>query len=171
MLNNRTVDLSGNIFYVRTNADPDVNGGFPLGLPLSELEQTVQEAFATRDMCVIPEYFEPGSEYFPELAFVVYVRDNGNKFTLAGGVIATNEQVGDFEFTYYDKIFVSPEYQRNGIMTKLLGLARQVSGGKGVKPSVLKTSDGHLDKKYGKLSDINLHYEGYYVHGFGFFRF
>lgn len=158
---------------------PKKGNKFPDNFPISELEQAMQDSFATRRMKVVSGYFEEGNDYYPKnLSFFIFARYNGNRNgngnRLVGGLIATDEKAGNFEFKYYDKIFVIPKYMGNGIMPSLVKIARQVSSnGKNVLPAILRTSDEGLDESYGRLSDIpsygvNWHANGYYVRGFGF---
>ncbi len=161
------------VFKIMT---PKSCGSFPDSICISELEQAMQESFATRGMKVVDGYFKEGDAYYPKnLSFFIFARDKSNGNGLAAGLIAADEKAGDFEFKYYDKIFVAPEYMGNGVMPRMVNLARQISSGSGnnVLPAVLRTSEARLDREYGRLSDIppyenEWHANGYYVRGFGF---
>lgn len=150
---------------------PSFGRKFPLQHPSKkELEIILQDAFGTWGKRVIDDYFVESSEYYPQnLAFfVVPYHQKGTERHWLGCLIATKEEVDGFAFTYYDKIGVIKQYQGNGIMPKMIHLARQVSDGKNVKPSILRTSEKKLDKIYGEESDIRTEVNGFYIHGFGF---
>ena len=101
------------------NTLPYWKNGFQVKFPLDGLEAKINDSFATRGMAILPEYFNPDSDYFPKnLSFFVF-GINLDDYEIVSGLIATSEQVGDFKFTYYDKIFVNPELMNNGLMGKM----------------------------------------------------
>ena len=152
---------------------PSFGRKFPLEPSKNELEDILQDAFGAWGKRVIDGYFIEGSGYYPQnLAFfVVPYHWNGNERVWIGSLIATDEKVGDFEFTYYDKIGLIREYQGNDIMRNMIRKARLVTDKKGViKPSILRTSEERLNERYAEESDIKTptKINGFYVHGFGF---
>lgn len=158
---------NGILYHIR---QPLIGNRFPKELPPSELEEKMQEAFATRAMVVVNDYFIQGSDSYPQnLSFFVFGRDGNNGNNLVSGLIATKEEVENFNFTYYDKIFVVPDYEGNGLMKTMIKLARGISyGNRTICPAMLRTSSSKLDKKYSELSDIRIEIGDYYLHGFGF---
>ena len=100
-------------WYVRV---PRLDNKLTQDVDKSELQDTMQKSFATRGMKVVEDFLEYGSQNYPKnLSFFVYTRDKSTG-NLVSGLIATVEKVAVpisgnaevFEFTYYDKIFVSP---------------------------------------------------------------
>jgi len=154
-------------YYIRP---PLIGNQFPAELPISELEEKMQEAFATRSMVVVNDYFIQGSDSYPQnLLFFVFGRDRNNGNNLVSGLIATKEEVKDFKFTYYDKIFVVPDYEGNGLMKTMIKLAREISyDNKTIWPAILRTSGSKLDKIYSELRDVRAEIGDYFIHGFGF---
>ncbi|HJN57030.1 MAG TPA: GNAT family N-acetyltransferase [Candidatus Woesearchaeota archaeon] len=142
---------------------------FPDDINLSELENKIQGSFKIKGEKVIDGYFDEESEYYPKnLLFFIFARNKKND-GLIGGVVATSEEINDFKFTYYDKIFVIPEYQGNGIGKSLLNIARKIGDNKEILPSILRTSDEKLSERYEELSDKKMKADSYHVHGFGFY--
>lgn len=149
------------------------DGKFPKDL-LSDLEEKANQSFKTRNMKVIDGYFEEGSQYYPKnLSFLILARDEKEK-NLVGGLIATKEAINNFEFAYYDKIFVIPDYRGNGVMKGIIDFARIEMDNKKILPSMLRTTDFGLHQEYSKMSDRWAQKKGgaqnirFYVHGFGF---
>ena len=149
---------------------PSLGIRFPLQPPKKELEMILQDAFGTWGKRVIDGYFIEGSEYSPQnLAFfVVPYHQKGTERVWVGSLIATDEEIEGFKFTYYDKIGVIKAYQGNGLMRKMIRVAREVRNGKEVKPSILRASEKRLDEEYAKESDIRAEVDSFYAHGFRF---
>ena len=153
---------------------PSFHNTFPKKPPVSELERVLNEAFATRGMGVHPDYFNPKIPLYPRhLSFFIFAYDANNANKLVGAIIATEEVLDGFTFTIYDKIAVPPPYNGNGIMTEMIRLARRVSDGKKIHPTILRTSSLEASKRYERHSDPPTHNPPtqigeYYIHGFGF---
>lgn len=157
-----------NITYLVTL--PSFGRKFPLQPSKKELEGILQNAFGAWGERVIDGYFVEGGEYYPQNLsfFVVPYTKNRNERIWIGSLIASDEEIEDFQFTYYDKIGIISQYQGNGIMNGMIHVAREVSNGKKVKPSILRTSKYKLSLKYSEESDIGMKVNGFYIHGFGF---
>lgn len=164
------------ITYLVRNAN---YGKFPVGdIPggKASLVDVMQKAFGTRGLEVIDDYFIEDSQSYPKnQSFCIFALEENSR--LIGGLIATTEKIkteyGEFKFTYYDKAFIIPEHQDNGLGGRVIDTARIVGSGKeGVLPSILRTSDPKNHKYYLKRKDIitDLEENGikYLIYGFGF---
>ena len=153
---------------------PSTGRKFPSEIPTGELELRMQQSFLTRNKWVKRGYFAEGDKNYPDnLAFFVYGRDKSKSNQLVSGLVATQEETEGFNFIYYDKIFVIPNYRQNGLTPSMINLAREVradnkDGGSEALLSVLRTSDPDLHHAYSKISDTWTQIDGYFVHGFGF---
>jgi len=117
-----------------------------------------------------PDHFIPDSSY-SDVSFLVLGQNgsNGNS-SYAGALVAKSKEFNGFNFDYYDKVAVAPEYLENGVMKDMLGFAREV-GNKDfeVPPALSLTDNPIVDKVYGTISDVSTKIGDIYVHGFGFF--
>ena len=149
---------------------PGYDNTFP---NVSGLEEKMQASFAVRGMEVVDGYFDPKSGEHPRNLAYFIISYNVQNDKLIRVLIAAKEKLSNgedenFEFIYYDKIFVVPENQKNGIGNRMVSLAREVSDGNSILPSLLRTSDPEISEYYGELSDIVIKINGYFIHGFGF---
>ena len=141
----------------------------------SELEIAVRRAFKAQGMWIASDYFERGSEHFPEgLSHIVLARDVSDPRYLIGVTISRllkiRDDKGDSrEFVLIDKLAVPPESQGNGYYKDILihTLAYPLRSGF-VLPHILRTSSPKLDEKYFQASDIRIEGKTYFEHGFGF---
>lgn len=156
-----------------TILEPQVNlvehGKFPEHMDLNELEALLNHSFGTRKLELDKGYLNKDSTAYPtDLSFLVSVKGKEDEYI--GILISQDKEIEGFEFNYYDKIAVHPNYQNNGVMTDLIQTALAM-GDKNcnIQPSLLRTSDSDISQKYEKLSDNVTEIGGYFVHGFGFF--
>ncbi len=149
------------------------NGKFSGYLDLGELEKLLNDSFGVRDMELVRGYFDKNSPSYPSgVSFLVLTQDIAQEGSpLAGILLAETKGIHGFNFDYYDKIAVHPDYQKNGVMTNLVQIARNIGDQDGqIPPALLRTSDAEISKSYDKLSDVVVKMGDYYIHGYGFFN-
>lgn len=147
------------------------------------LEVLLNTSFGVRNLRVVEGYLSPDLD--STLCHLVRAERHGSKvlgipfpFSVhpegAGVLIGTYETTETgFEFVYYDKIAVAPPYQGNGVMKSLIRKSREEITGNAendgrLMPSILRTSDEKISKRYESSSDISVKVGSYYIHGFGF---
>lgn len=154
---------------------PLYSNGFPKSLSIDEIQQAINDSFATEGRYVVKKYFDKKSPSYPKnMAFFIFGIDLEGQ--LASGTITTREQLGDFPYKYHDKVFVIKKYQGNGIGPQMVELANEVDNGKklvmaGVEikiPSVMRTSFQRAHETYSEISDIWVQEGDFYTHGFKF---
>ena len=149
------------------------NGKFSGYLDLGELEKLLNDSFGVRDMELVRGYFDKNSPSYPSgVSFLVLTQDIAQEGSpLAGILLAETKGIHGFNFDYYDKIAVHPDYQKDGVMTNLVQIARNIGDQDGqIPPALLRTSDAEISKSYDKLSDVVVKMGDYYIHGYGFFN-
>ena len=148
------------------------SGNYPKSISRHELERSLNESFATRSKKVLSGFFyEPQSEAYPGNLSLVVIAHNKNTDQIAGGTIVETYSVddgngGSVKINYISKVWVLPEYERNGLMRHLLELTDESANKK--IPSVLRTSDSGLDCKYAPWSDMGAEVPNYWIRGRGF---
>lgn len=147
------------------------------------LEALLNSSFGVRNLRVVDGFLSPDLDN--RLCHLVKAERKGSKvlgipFPFlahsedAGVLIGTYETAETgFEFVYYDKIAVAPLYQGNGVMKSMIRKSRKEITGNSendgsILPSILRTSDEKVSKKYESSSDICIKVGEYYIHGFGF---
>ena len=151
---------------VKLHLLPAEQGWFPREVSLSELERLAQDDFATRDMTVVPEFFEKGHPLSPHNLTFLLIGKNPNS-ELASSSIVENDSVDGFNFLYVTKANVALSYYGNGLLNHMVEDIARIAEERGI-PVVLRTSDVRVSRKYAKPHDIFTRIGGYYIHGFGF---
>ena len=160
---------------------PYMNGSGYMPFPAKKFQRVLETSFEAAGLEIVDGYFDMHSRYFPRnLSLLVLAiethpdlllgtRYNGIKTIygqdrqIVGGIIAEKEKIGNFEFFYYDKIFVIPEWWNNGLAGRMIRAIKETK-----VPGVLKTSISANNGKYSGESDIVDKIGPYYFHGFGF---
>ena len=146
--------------------------GFPESLPVytnkrskplttGKLTEKINAAFLPDGKALRPEYFIKGSEIHGNLAHLVLGLDEKQDYNLASGLIAKEVEINGIKVVVYDIIFVTPPYQRQGHMPKLVeiaGLVEPSEKSKNRQPNVaiLRTKSGYAHAQYSKISDPNI---------------
>jgi hypothetical protein len=141
---------------------PGVQGRFPLNaLSPEEVEMLANEDFASRNMHVVPGFFQD----IINLEFLLNGQQSDER--LVGSSTVLNDSVDGFNFLYVTKANVAVSYHGNGLLNQMVeGIARIAEDKK--IPVVLRTSSPRVRRKYSKSHDIYTLIEDYSIHGFGF---
>ena len=160
---------------------PYGNGYGFVPFPLNDFRSRMQGSFNAIDLEVDEGFFDRNSPKYPHNLTLLVLgiekrpdffyglqdhnigRKFGRKYEIAGGIVVEREKTGNFEFDYYNKVFVDQNLWGNGLAGLMLKVMKETK-----MPGVLRTSDPVNDAIYSKYGDIKMEICPYYFHGFGF---
>lgn len=160
---------------------PYGDGNGLVHFPLEKYQKLMLDSFQAIGLEIVDGFFDKKSVQYPHnLAMLVLGIERspdffyglqdydvgkvfGQRREVVGSIIVERENTGDFEFNYYNKVFVVKELWGNGLAGRMLRAMNEAK-----IPGILKTSDPKNNAIYSRYSDVSIKIGPYYFHGFGF---